>query len=434
MPDQNTPTPLTISFDLELKDFLFAAWTAYLQRRKRMKLISFDQPTPSPREKASGIIAAFIAGLCLGIFQFYAAGLVLIAADSALGYVPPLSPDEHRYIGPGSIVTGLIWLLLLSGETIAKSRNEAACKRSWRHDFPDMLQGAVPVSMRFSDGSFAIDQPGSSQTVTDLSSIKIVESDAYCLLQLGSARVPIPKNKLSTQALNDIRSWSTARIILFRQVPQRPKRLPPKVATWLGVVLFLSCLWVGTHVRTWPKPAPYPTTVRLALRDVETIIAGQAVNLQQLNYSASENQGALYDQLGGSISRPEISGSFSVDRSATPFLAQTAQAEFEEERTWHFWFGQIPADATMEPLPDSGVFIAWDNPPTAAYPGHCAALRANGGTIPVSGGRFLWRYRLRIQACSATMAKADVRDWMLAAIQPLENELALRTQTKPPIQ
>jgi len=28
----------------------------------------------------------------------------------------------------------------------------------------------------------------------------------------------------------------------------------------------------------------------------------------------------------------------------------------------------------------------------------------------------------------------DVRDWMLAAIQSLENELALRTQTKPPIQ
>jgi hypothetical protein len=32
------------------------------------------------------------------------------------------------------------------------------------------------------------------------------------------------------------------------------------------------------------------------------------------------------------------------------------------------------------------------------------------------------------------MEKADVRDWMLAAIQPLENELALRTQTNPPAQ
>jgi hypothetical protein len=434
MPDQNAPTPVTISFGLELKDFLFAAWAGYLQRRRRMKLISIDQPPRSLRDKARENIAAFVAGLCLGIFHVYAAGLVLIAAANALGYLPPLSPDDHRYIGPATIVIGLIWLALLSGESLEKSRNEAACKRLWRQDFPDILRVSVPVSINFMEGSFAIAQPGSSQTVTELSSVKLVEADAYFLLQLGGARVPMAKSKLSSQALNHLRGWSTSHEILFNQAPVRPRRLPPRIATWLGAALCLSCLWAGTHIKTWPKPAPYPTTVRLALRDVATMVAGQVVTLQKLSYTASGRQGGLSDQLSVGIGRPEISGTFTVDRIATPYLAQTAQAEFNEARTWHLWSGQIPADATMELLPESGVLITWDNPPTANYPGHCAILRANGGTIPVSGGRFLWRYRLRIQACSASMSQADVRDWMLAAIQPLDNELALRTQTNPSAQ
>jgi hypothetical protein len=356
----------------------------------------------------------------------------LIAAANALGYLPPLSPDKHGFFVGATIIIGIIWLSLVAGQPMENVRNASACKKAWRQDFPDILRGAVPASVGFSTESVTFEIPGNKQTIAVRPSVKLVETDAYFLLKSGSTYFPVAKSKVPPQALVYIRNWAQARQILFTPAPQRPARLPPNVAIGLGVPLFLSCLWVGTHVTAWPKPAPYPTTVRLALRDVETIIAGQAVNLQQLSYSAHVRQGALSDELSGSIGRADITVTFTVDRIATPYLAQTAQAEFEEARTWHSWTGQIPADATMEPLPDSGVFIAWDNPPTAAYPGRCAALRANGGTIPVSGGRVLWRYRLRIQACSATMAKADVRDWMLAAIQPLENELALRTQTKPP--
>jgi hypothetical protein len=333
-------------------------------------------------------------------------------------------------LATATVVIGFLWLWLLVGPSIEKSRYEAACKKLWRCDFPEILQGTVPVSAKFWTGFLAFEMLGSDHTLVVRPSVKLIETDAYCLLQLGSTQLPIAKSKLSAQTLNEIRNWSMAANIFFTPIPPRPTRLPPKLSAWLGVALCLSCLWVGTHIREWPKSVAYPTSVRLALRDATTIVAGQVVNLEHLTYSASANQGVLYDQLSGTISRPEIAGTFFTDRNGTPFLARTAQAEFDDERTWHLTIGQIPADATMEPLPESGVFIAWDQPPTADYPGHCAALRANSGTTPLSQGRVLWRNRLFIQACSASMAKADVRDWMLQAIQPLNRELALRTQTK----
>jgi hypothetical protein len=431
MPDQNIQAQIDVSFDIDLKDSLFGANMVNALLRNRMQLRSATLPAPPQPGRAGRQIVSFVAGLCLAYFHLNAAALVAFSAANALGYITEFAPYQVHYVSAATASIGLLWLWLLIRQPIEKYQCDAAYKNLWRIDFPEILHDPVPVSIRFSADSVAFNMLGSHHTIPLSTPVKLVETDNYCVLKLGTTQLPIPRNKLPPQNVSAILSWSAAHNILFTPVMRRRTRLPPLVSACFGAVLCVFCLWVATHNKAWQAGAVTRTSVKLELRDATTIIAGQTVHLEQLRYSASDRQGVLYDTLTGTISRPDIGGTFFMDRNSTSNLAQTPQEEFEDERTWHLAIGQIPADAAIEPLPNSGVFIAWDQPPSADYPGHCGALRSNSNTTPAAAGRVLFRNRLWLQICSATMSKAEVRDWALQAIPPLNQQFALRTQTTP---
>lgn len=431
MSSSNAPIPFEFSIDLELNDYLFSAWIAHLQRRNRIQLKSSTQP-PSVRVLQVGrSIWPFVLGVCLGLFNFNAVGFMLIAAAIATGCMPEITPYQSHVVSAGAVLVGFIWFWLLAGRWLERNRCESAWLKYCRTDFPEILGNSVPVSISLLADSVSITMLGGHSVVPIRSIVRLFEIDDYFILRTGITLLPIAKGKLSSQTQDGIRNWAKGQNIFFVPDGPRRNRVPRRISVALGAVLCILCLWVGTHIRVQPQSVAYPTSVKLALRDATTIIAGQAVQLEKLSYSASVNQAVLYDSLSGYVSRPEISGTFFVDRNGTPFLARTAEDEFADERTWHLTIGQIPADATMEALPGSGVYIAWEQPFSADYPGHCGALRSNSGTTPLSAGRFMWRGRLFLEVCSATMSKTEVREWMFHAIEPLNRELALRTQTAP---
>jgi hypothetical protein len=394
-------------------------------------LKSASAPPPTRGQQAKRSLGRFIIGFLLGVFHLNLASLVFFTAADAFGYLPPMSPDDSRYFSAGSFVAGAIWFWLLAGSSIQKYRHQSACRKQWLINFPEIIEGPVPVSIRFLTQSVNYEMLGDRNTVPVGKSLRLVDTANYLLLFVRSGVIPLSKKKLSPVTIDAIRGWSAERNALLLPVAKRSPYLPPQLSAGLGMVLLVVCLWAGNHIKRMPRTPIYPTTVTLSLPDATTMVAGQVVNLERLSYRASDNQGVLYDQLSGYVDRPEISGTFSADRSATPFLAQTAEAEFDQERSWHLTIGQIPDTATLEPLPDSGAFIAWDQPHDADYPGHCGALRSNSGTTPVAGGRVLWRNRLFLQLCSASMSETELRDWMLQAIPPMSRVLASRTQTNP---
>jgi hypothetical protein len=431
MPDHMTPPQPELSFNLELIDQLAGSWERYSQHRRGVRLTSASAPHPTGWQQAQRSLGLFIIGFLLGVVHLTFASLAVCTAANALGYLPPVSLDEQRLFSAGSLAAGVIWFWLLAGASIQKFRYQLACRKRWRIDFPEIFEGPVPVSIRFLAESVNYEILGNRNTVPIGKSLGLVNTTNYLLLFVRSGVISLSKKKLSPVTLDAILRWSADKNALLLAVAKRSRYLPPRLSASLGATLLLVCLWAGTHVKLIPRVPIYPTSVTLSLPNEITIVAGQVVNLQRLSYEVSDYQGTLYDQLKGYVYRPEISGTFFVDRSATPFLAQTAEAEFKQERSWHLTIGQIPDTATMEPLPDSSVFIAWDQPHAANYPGHCGALRSNSDTSPVVGGRVLWRRRLYLQLCSAAMSKTELRDWMLQAIPPMSRVIAYHTHTKP---
>ncbi len=427
MPDHNLPSPLEISVDLELQDYLFGAWTVYSGRRDNIKLRNLSEP-PGQAQTIRQAAMSFTAGVCLGTFHVAAASWVLTASANALGYTPQIASEYAPLLGGVPRIVGFIWLWLLAGETIQKYRYERACKKLWRKAFPEIFDHAVSVSISFTDTSVASTVVGRQNSIPVGRGVRLVETDTHYLLTLDALPLPLPKSRLSEQTARDMIAWAAAHAALYAPVSQRRKILPPNVSAGLGVALCLACLWVGSHVKIWSPPPAQTRSVNLALPNTDRIVAGQVVHLEQLNYTATNRYGAFYDSLAGTVSRPEITGTFFADRYDTPNLARTAQDEFVEERTWPLIIGRIPADAAIEELPASGVLITWEQPLSADYPGNCAALRANADTTKLSGGRFLFRRRLYLAVCSPSMSKADLKTWSLQAIAPLNRELVLQTQ------
>lgn len=431
MQDQTLPPPIELSFNLELADLLASTWEAYSQRRRGEVLKRTSTSPRSPAQRTKDWLKPFIIGFLLGLFHLTFAILVLVAAGNALGYQPPLPPDYYGIFSFGTFVAGVIWFWLLAGPAIARYRHQAACLAEWRVTIPEIFEGPVPVAIHFLAERVSYEMLKNREMVPTGISLRVIDTANYLLLRVRGGMLPLSKKKLPSSAMDAVRRWSAERNALLLPTARRHIYLPRQLSACLGVAVLVSCIWISKHLKLTPQAPIYPTSVTLSLPDTSTIIAGQVVNLERVSYKASENQGTLFDQLSGFVNRPEISGTFDIDRSATPFLAQTAEAEFEQERSWHLAIGQIPAIATMEPLPDSGVFIAWDQPNAADYAGHCGALRANTGTTPVASERVLWRKRLYLQLCTASMSKPELREWMLQAITPINRVLASRTQTNP---
>ena len=430
LPQQDAPASIEFAFDISQADLLHGLWMAKAQMRNRVHLVSATKLPDTSRQRLARWLKPFALGCCLGIFHLNAACWVLLAAAVAFGMHPQIAPESLARLGFGTGFVGMIWMWLLAGPAITEYRFRSGWIRRWRSDLPEILQGPLPASVSLSADQAILETLNCRDVAPIGPSIRLIEADDYCLLKLRGALVPIAKNKLSPDVLQAVRGWAMAHNLLFHPVRQRHIVLPTRVSALLGVVLCLCCFVIATHMRVVPQPPIYPTSVTLALPDATMIVAGQVVHLEDLSYGASDFNGVLYDQLSGYISRPDISGTFHMDRSATPYLAQTADDEYNQERTWNLTIGKIPDNATMYALPDSGVFIAWENSVSADYPGRCGALRSNYDTSPAPAGRVLWRGRLYVQVCSAAMSASELREWMMQAIKPMYRQLVSRTKAR----
>jgi hypothetical protein len=419
MPDQAITEEVALSFEVSLNELRHASWLMRLQTRNRVAFTPVSGIEPTRLQRFTASLRPFAIGLCLGVFHVHAAIVVVAGAAIAFGYWHGISPEALPYLCWGILLIGVIWFRLLSVRFFDHSRLSAACRKRWRGEIPSIFSGPVPASFTLSADRVTANLLDTQVTMPAGQSVKLVETPSSWFLILGDTCLPAAKAKLAAGATEAIRHWALAHGRLFGAVADRDFNLPRRVSAVLGLTLLLFCIWAATHIRPEANAAVQPTSVNLVLSDATTIVAGQMVHLEGLNYTASTWNGALYDRLSGYVSRPDISGAFYIDRSATHYLAQTAEAEFEEEKGYTLAVGKIGAAATMEPLPDSGVFIAWNNPPEANYPGRCGALRYNYDTVPLPGQQVMWGGRLRMQLCSATMSKDEVRDWMLQAIEPM---------------
>ena len=424
---RNASPPVRLTLDVELKDHLSASWLLRAHRRHLWQFDPAAQPSTTRWQRTRRVGRSVVFGLCLGFFHLCAAGFVLVLAANVFGYWPELDRENFHYLSSVTILFGAIWFWLLAAPALQKFRSDSATRKVLRINFPEMLWHPVSMSARVSATRIILAGSGRRYVVPLGAWVTLIDAGSYLILQMGSMLLPLAKPKLSLDSMVALLDWSKSQNIPVQKLPTQ-KSLAAKDLRRFGGVLLLACLWVGTHIKVQAAPSIFPRAVRLILPDETIFVAGEIVHLQRLRYSLSDNEGLLYDTLDGYISRPEISGTFYVDRNAAPNLARTAEAEFEIERAWHLTIGQIPPDATMEPLPDSGMYVAWEQPSTAEYPGHCGALRANLGTAPMAGGRVSFRDRVYIQACSATMLKGDVKAWMQQAVRSLNHELLMRTR------
>ncbi len=431
MPDQDTQAPIELAFEIASNDLLSVLWASRSRARNHTLLVSAAQPPPTRAQRLKRSLKPFAFGCCLGAFHLNAIAWVIYAAYVARGH-PIAVPAHAALLSTGTILFGIIWLLLLTKPAIAKARFQAALKRQWRTNLPEILQAPLPVRLSLLTDKVVFEILG-GRTITPLGpAVELIEQDAHIVLNLRGTPCPIPKHTLLPDATRAIRVWATAHSRLFVPVPQRHILLPPRLSAWTGAAICLCCILIAGNVTALPNPATNQSrAVMLALPNATTIIGGEVAHLNGLTYTASVFNGVLYDQLSGYIDRPEISGTFHMDRSAAPYLAQTAQDEFAEERTWNMTVGKIPATARRYDLDAAGVYIAWDNAPGADYPGHCGALRANRDTLPAPDGRVFWRGRLYLQLCSASMSADDLKAWMLHAIAPVYRQIVSRAQATP---
>jgi hypothetical protein len=420
MQDERLPCPIAVTLDVTLKELLAGyAFERDLERKEEgLKRVG----EAAPRGRA---LARFLIGCCLGYFHLNLAGVVVFAAAVALGFWPQVRPDGAAFLRIGSIVAGSIWLWVLAAPALAKFRYMHSLAKELRPSVPEIFAGPVPARVCFAPDMVTAELLGARSSAAPPASLRLVETADYFFLRVRLTLVPMAKARLAAADAATMRDWARSQGVLYYPRFHRRSLLPPPFSAAAGLALFVMCLAIAGGVRREPEIAAYPARVTVGLSDGETVVDGETAKLDHLYYTVSMFQEGLYEQLRGAVSGPDVSGTFREDRNAHGYLAQTAEDEFAEERGWNFPMGPIPQSAMMEALLDSSVLISWQNPRDAAYPGQCVSLRANVDTVKLNAGRVMWRRRLYVTTCSATLSAQELRAWMLAAIGKLDAHFLL---------